>query len=113
MTSSTRSSFTAGPNGWQDADWPTRAGGGRGTPLYLLDTYPATLDQDSRQLAQLATDIGWVEVAIAAVGVDRVLTDLRRSAAANLGKPLSRRFWRLSRPGLQSAPAAASLDQPG
>ena len=68
---------------WQDAGWPTRAGGGKGTPLYLLDTYPATLAQDPQQLAQLVTDIGWVEAAIAAVGVDRVLTDLRRAAAAN------------------------------
>jgi WD40 repeat protein len=70
---------------WQDAGWPAQADGGKGTPLYLLDTYPATLAQDSQQLAQLATDIGWVEVAIAAVGVDRVLTDLRRAAAANPG----------------------------
>ncbi len=70
---------------WHAVGWPTRAGGGRGTPLYLLDTYPATLAQDPQQLAQLVTDIGWVEVAIAAVGVDRVLTDLRRAAAANPG----------------------------
>ena len=40
-------------------------------------------DQDPQRLAQLASDIGWVEAAIASVGVDRVLADLRRAAAAN------------------------------
>ena len=35
------------------------------------------------RLAQLASDIGWVEAAIASAGVDRVLDDLRQAAAAS------------------------------
>ena len=93
---------------WQDADWPTRGDGGKGTPLYLLDTYPATLAQDSQQLAQLATDIGWVEAAIAAVGVDRVLTDLRRAAAANpASTAVAAVMAAVTRPGPELAASAA------
>ena len=68
---------------WRAAGWPAPAGGEKGTPRYLLDTYPATLTQDPQRLAQLASDIGWVEAAIASAGVDAVLADLRRAAAAN------------------------------
>jgi len=69
--------------GWQAADWPTPAGGEKGTPQYLLDTYPSTLAQDPQRLAQLAADVGWVEAAIASTGVAPVLASLRRAAAAN------------------------------
>ena len=68
---------------WRDAGWPTPAGEDKGTPQYLLDTYPATLTQDPQQLAQLAGDIGWVEAAIASAGVDPVLANLRLALAAN------------------------------
>ena len=68
---------------WQAAGWPTPAGGEKGTPQYLLDTYPGTLTQDTEQLVQLVSDIGWVEAAIASAGVDSVLGDLGRATAAN------------------------------
>jgi hypothetical protein len=69
--------------GWRAAGWPTPAGGEEGTPRYLLDAYASTLAHDPQRLAQLAGDIGWVEGAIASVGVDPVLADLRRTAAAD------------------------------
>ena len=68
---------------WRVAGWPIPAGGEKGTPRYLLDTYPATLTDDPQRLSELASDIGWVEAAIASAGVDLVLADLRRAAAAN------------------------------
>ena len=69
---------------WRDADWPIPAAGrGEGTPQYLLDTYPATLAHDPQRLAQLASDIGWVEAAILSAGVDSVLAELDRAAAAS------------------------------
>jgi hypothetical protein len=68
---------------WRAAGWPTPADREEGTPRYLLDTYPATLTQEPRRLAELARDIGWVEAAIASAGVAPVLADLRRASAAN------------------------------
>jgi len=68
---------------WRDAGWPAPAGGEEGTPRYLLETYPATLAQDPQRLAQLVSDVGWVEAAVQSVGVDRVLADLRPAAAVN------------------------------
>ena len=68
---------------WLAAGWPTPTDREEGTPRYLLDTYPATLTQEQRRLAQLASDIGWVEAAIASAGVASVLADLRQAAAAN------------------------------
>jgi hypothetical protein len=68
---------------WRDAGWPVPVGDQDGTPRYLLDTYPATLTDNPGRLAQLAGDIGWVEAAIASAGVDAILADLRRAAAAN------------------------------
>ncbi len=65
------------------AGWPTPASGEESTPQYLLDTYSSTLTRDPPRLAQLASDIGWIEAAIGSAGVDRVLADLRRAAAAN------------------------------
>ena len=82
-TRSTGSGFTGGPAGGGTPAGPAPAGGEEGTPRYLLDTYPATLAHDPQRLAQLVGDIGWVEAAIASAGVDRVLADLRRAAAAN------------------------------
>ena len=68
---------------WKAVGWPTPADGNKGTPQYLLDAYPATLTQDPERLAQLTSDISWVEAAIASTGADSVLADLRRAAAAN------------------------------
>jgi hypothetical protein len=68
---------------WRAAGWPTPDDREEGTPRYLLDTYPATLADDPPRLAQLVGNIGWVEAAVASAGVDRVLDDLRRAAAAN------------------------------
>ena len=67
---------------WRGAGWPSPGDGGKGTPLYLLDTYPATLARDPQRLAQLAGDVGWASTAVASAGVDRVLDDLRWAAAA-------------------------------
>ena len=61
----------------------------RATPRYLLDAYPATLAGDSQhparpkdlqRLTELVSDIGWVDIAIARVGVDPVLSSLRTAA---------------------------------
>ena len=94
---------------WQAAGWPTPAGGEKGTPQYLLDTYPGTLTQDTEQLVQLVSDIGWVEAAIASAGVDSVLGDLRRATAANTGKHCGRDgLGGRHRPSLQAAAAAAA-----
>jgi WD40 repeat protein len=68
---------------WRTAGWPPPASDGQGTPQYLLDTYPSTLAQDAVRLARLASDPSWVEAAIVSAGAGRVLTDLRRAAAAN------------------------------
>ena len=68
---------------WRNLGWPIPGSGREGTPRYLLDTYAATLAHDPQRLAQLATDIGWVEAAVVSAGVGLVLDDLRRAAAAN------------------------------
>ena len=68
---------------WRDAGWPTPAGEDEGTPRYLLETYPDTLAHDPQRLAGLAANIGWVEAATAAAGVDRVLASLGRALTAN------------------------------
>jgi WD40 repeat protein len=70
-------------DGWRAAGWPIPAGGERGAPRYLLDSYPATLARDPQRLLQLAGDVGWIEAVIASVGVDHVLADLRRAVGAN------------------------------
>jgi WD40 repeat protein len=67
---------------WRAAGWPTPAGGEKGTPQYLLDSYPSTLTHDRQRLAELVCDIGWVVAAIASAGVDHLLADLRRAYAA-------------------------------
>ena len=68
---------------WRAAGWPLPSGHEQSTPRYLLDTYPSTLTREPRRLVQLAGDIGWIGAAIAASGVNRVLADLRRAAAAD------------------------------
>jgi hypothetical protein len=68
---------------WRAMGWPAPADREGGTPRYLLDTYPATLIEEPQRLAELATDIGWVDIAIESEGVASVLADLRQAAAAN------------------------------
>ncbi len=68
---------------WRDVGWPVPAGGDEGTPRYLLGTYPSTLIDDPRRLAQLVSDIGWVEAAARTAGVDLVLANLRAADATN------------------------------
>jgi len=68
---------------WRTAGWPVAADGGDGTPRYLLDAYPSTLASEPQRLTELVTDIGWIEAAVRSVGIDRVLAELRRAAAAN------------------------------
>jgi WD40 repeat protein len=67
---------------WRAAGWLTPDRGETGVPRYLLDSYPATLTREPLRLAQLAGDAGWAEAAIAAVGVDTVLANLRQAVAA-------------------------------
>ena len=69
--------------GWQVKGWPIPSDEEKGTPRYLLDTYPSTLTQDSQLLAKLTSDIRWIEAAITSAGVDRVLAHVRQAVAAN------------------------------
>jgi WD40 repeat protein len=68
---------------WRTVGWLTPGGEQADTPRYLLDVYPATLDQDPGRLAELTTDVSWIQAAIETRETDKVLADLRRSAAAN------------------------------
>jgi hypothetical protein len=72
---------------WCDAGWRPAVGDEVRTPRYLLDTYPSTLAREPQRLAELVSDVGWVAAAIAALGADRVLVDLRRAAAADATHP--------------------------
>jgi WD40 repeat protein len=65
---------------WRAAGWPAVADGEDGTPRYLLDSYAATLARQPDRLAALTGDVGWVDAAIRAIGVDRVLAILRTAA---------------------------------
>jgi WD40 repeat protein len=67
---------------WRDADWPIPAGQKSKTPLYVLDTYPSTLEDQPERLAALVGDVGWVAAAVQAVGVDRVLANLGAAQSA-------------------------------
>ena len=72
-------------DGWQAAGWLASASLEHGTPLYLLDAYPAMLARDPQRLTKLAGDIGWAGAAIASTGVNSVLAELRRAADADPG----------------------------
>jgi hypothetical protein len=65
---------------WRDRGWPTSADATESTPRYLLDSYPATLDNEPSRLTALVSDVGWVDAAIQATGVDQVLAILRTAA---------------------------------
>ena len=85
--------------GWQDTGWPTPAGGEKGTPHYLLDTYssilaadqprlvgrdtyPSILTEDQPPLVRLVGDVGWVDAAIQTAGVDSVVAALSTARSA-------------------------------
>jgi WD40 repeat protein len=73
---------------WQAAGWPSVT-----APRYLLDAYPATLGgtaadaSDRGRLAALVTDVGWLDSAVARLGVDAVLATVR--TASNLAREVA------------------------
>jgi WD40 repeat protein len=75
---------------WRDQGWPSSPDAAESTPRYLLDSYPATLADDPSRLTALVSDAGWVDAALQSTGVDRILADLRRAAAAGQAKPAVR-----------------------
>ena len=56
---------------WRDHGWPTGHDGKQRTPLYLLEGYPQTLDDDPLRLTALVGDIGWITAAICSLGLTR------------------------------------------
>jgi hypothetical protein len=72
---------------WRDRGWPTSPDVTASTPWYLLDSYPGTLTSEPSLLVALVSDAEWIDAAIQSVGVDRVLADLRRAAAAGQAIP--------------------------
>ena len=66
---------------WRDAGWPMLPTD-YATPLYLLDSYAATLTNQPKRLAVLVSDVGWVAAAVHAAGVDSVLAALRTACSA-------------------------------
>ena len=83
---------------WAADGWPAAATDSAvNTPRYLLDAYPATLAGNSKQpagpedqerLAKLVADIGWVDSAVARVGVDAVLVSLHTAAQVTSARTL-------------------------
>jgi hypothetical protein len=67
---------------WRDAGWPAPGGGESTTPLYLLDSYPLTLENQPTRFAALVGDVGWVSAAVQTVGVDAVLATLNAAQSA-------------------------------
>jgi hypothetical protein len=74
---------------WASAGWQAGSESSAATPRYLLEAYPATLAGDSRhpargedleRLAELVSDLGWVDSAVARIGVDAVLASLRTAS---------------------------------
>ncbi len=108
---------------WRAAGWPYAGSGENVTPQYLLDTYPSTLTEDPQRLADLVSDAGWLEAAVLSVGVDHVLVDLRRAAAASpASEPVAAMFvtasgqahylrppWPVDQPGYVALPMAVPM----
>ncbi len=89
---------------WATVGWPHRTAKAAGTPRYLLDAYPATLAADARReasredlerLVALVCDLGWLDTAVARVGVDAVLSSLRTAAQLNSGNASARTILEL------------------
>jgi len=98
---------------WRAAGWPYAGSGENVTPQYLLDTYPSTLTEDPQRLADLVSDAGWLEAAVLSVGVDHVLVDLRRAAAASpASEPVAAMFVTASGQAHYLRPPGP-VDQPG
>jgi WD40 repeat protein len=72
---------------WCRRGWPTSAVANTQTPLYLLDSYPAMLAADQEgldhrspeldRLANLVSDVGWIDAALTEVGAEPVVAALR------------------------------------
>jgi WD40 repeat protein len=71
---------------WRSRRWQQDENTGAEVPLYLLDAYPKTLDDDPRRAA-LVSDAGWVSAAIGKTEVDLVLAELRACVAAAADLP--------------------------
>jgi WD40 repeat protein len=74
---------------WREQGWPSSDGEAGGTPLYLLDSYPAVLADDpalptspdlAERLAALTGDVRWLAAAIPVVGVDLVVAWMHTAA---------------------------------
>jgi WD40 repeat protein len=78
-----RARLSAWADEWQTKKWPVSEEASADTPLYLLDSYPATLARDHKdqvrqlpdrqRIATLLSDIGWLDTAVLRIGVDQVL----------------------------------------
>lgn len=80
-----RARIGAWARAWRDKGWPMPNATQMGTPLYLLDAYPVTLQYDESLLSDwldVRRDLGWINAAVQARGVDSTLGVLRSSSAA-------------------------------
>ena len=98
---------------WRSAGWPPAVGGEQGTPRYLLDTYPSTLVRDRQRLADLMSDVSWIDRAIQSVGVEQLLTDLRRTVAADPDGASARALLRTVTYQAYRLQMSTLLSQPG
>jgi hypothetical protein len=81
---------------WSAKGWPTADMARTSTPTYLLDSYPVTLVGDNAELvreaadparlADLVSDIGWVDAALSRLGVDPTLATLQIAARVNVAQ---------------------------
>jgi hypothetical protein len=80
---------------WQAKCWPVSDEAAADTPRYLLDSYPASLSGDLGRLAQLVSDIGWLDAAVVRLGVEPVLATLREAARSSTTNRTSASILRL------------------
>ena len=74
--------------GWANAGWPSGDTPADSAPGYLLDAYPSAVAdrKELNRLAELVSDIGWVDTAVARIGVYTVLASLRMAAQTTSGR---------------------------
>jgi hypothetical protein len=75
---------------WRGKGWPVWDEAGSAIPGYLLDSYPSALAgdpedpqrlaPDRQRLTAVVTDIGWLDTAVDAIGIDEVLAVMRIAA---------------------------------
>ena len=84
---------------WAAAGWSAGSASAAVTPRYLLEAYPSTLAggsehpagrEDLERLADLVSDIGWVDSAVARVGVDAFSFRCAPAARSRFGGRTSR-----------------------